>query len=172
MKKWVINLLRKKEASFGEKIIYFALHYLRYIVVITQIIVIFVFFYRIKIEQEIIDLEESIQQKEEIISITRPLIEEGKLTEFKANEIKKILNQQEKFLQNFNFIFTSVPQTITIEKIEFDPLKIEIVGKTSDVKGIKIFYEKIKNNKNFKNVRLTKVDRLPFEFEFVVAVEI
>ena len=60
--KYQINLLQEKEKDISGKIIYFALHYLRYILVVTQIVVIAVFFYRFKIDQEVIDLRDELKQ--------------------------------------------------------------------------------------------------------------
>ena len=68
-----INLFPVSERTFSEKVLYFSLHYLRYIIVLTQITVIAVFFFRFKVDQEIIDLKEKVTQKQEIFKITKPL---------------------------------------------------------------------------------------------------
>ena len=72
--KYQINLLQEKEKDISGKIIYFALHYLRYILVVTQIVVIAVFFYRFKIDQEVIDLRDELKQKQEIVQVSSPLL--------------------------------------------------------------------------------------------------
>ncbi|MDO8741626.1 MAG: hypothetical protein Q7J11_00595, partial [Candidatus Roizmanbacteria bacterium] len=60
--KYKINLLEKKETSLLDKLTFFGLNYLRYIIVITQLVVIGVFFYRFQIDQSIIDLKEGVNQ--------------------------------------------------------------------------------------------------------------
>lgn len=75
--KYRINLLPQKETPLTEKIVYFALNYLRYIIVITQLVVIAVFFYRFQIDQKIIDLKESVDQKKEILQIVLPLLNQA-----------------------------------------------------------------------------------------------
>ena len=64
--KYKINLITRRKEKVVDKVIYFVMNYLRYILVITQIIVIGVFFYRFKIDQEMVDLQEAVQQKKEI----------------------------------------------------------------------------------------------------------
>ncbi|PJB87766.1 hypothetical protein CO083_05355, partial [Candidatus Roizmanbacteria bacterium CG_4_9_14_0_8_um_filter_34_12] len=63
--KYKINLLLPKEKNWLDKVIYFGLNYLRYILVITQTVIIMVFFYRFKIDQEIVDLKDAVKQKQE-----------------------------------------------------------------------------------------------------------
>ena len=67
--KYKINLLLPKEKNWLDKVIYFGLNYLRYILVITQTVIIMVFFYRFKIDQEIVDLKDAVKQKQEIIIV-------------------------------------------------------------------------------------------------------
>ncbi len=56
--KYKINLLLKKEEGILDKIYIFLVNYLRYIIVITQFVVIGVFFYRLQVDQRVIDLKE------------------------------------------------------------------------------------------------------------------
>src|SRR3989344_8661356 len=95
--KYKINLIPKKEETLGERFLYFASHYLRYIIVITQLVVIGVFFYRFQVDQRVIDLKEAVGQKKEIIEIVLPLLTEATRIDQKQNEIKNIINNQEKF---------------------------------------------------------------------------
>ena len=47
--KYKINLITKRKEKAVDKVIYFVMNYLRYILVITQIVVIGVFFYNLKL---------------------------------------------------------------------------------------------------------------------------
>ena len=70
--RYKINLLEKKDIGLLDKLTFFGLNYLRYIIVVTQLIVIGVFFYRFQIDQRIIDLKEAVEQKREIVKIVLP----------------------------------------------------------------------------------------------------
>ena len=72
--KYLINLFPSPEKSRTDKFIYFAFHYLRYILVITQFVAICVFFFRFKVDQDIVDLQEKADQKQSIIVATKDLL--------------------------------------------------------------------------------------------------
>ncbi|MFZ2026464.1 MAG: hypothetical protein WAV30_04220, partial [Microgenomates group bacterium] len=99
--KYKINLLPEKEKDLLDKSIYFVLHYLRYVLVITQIVVISVFFYRFKIDQEIIDLKDELQQKQEIVAVSEPLLKEAEIVDIKTKQTREILVDQARFAESF-----------------------------------------------------------------------
>lgn len=172
MKNYQINLLKKKGQKFSDKVIYFSLHYLRYIVVITQIIVIAVFFYRFKVDQEIVELKDSLNGKEEIIKVTKPLIKKGRLISFKLNQTGQIVKQQNQFISNFNYILSVIPQKITLNKVEINPSTIKLSGVTTDFRAIKALYEKIKKEQRFKEVAIDKFSKTNFGFDFLILIKI
>src|SRR3989344_1408018 len=106
MKRYQINLIKKKEKGIVDRLGDFFLHYLRYLIVITQIVVIAVFFFRFQIDQEIIDLKESIDQKREILKVTKPLVVDASVIDGKVGEVKKIIALQGKLTDNYTYIIT------------------------------------------------------------------
>src|SRR3989338_3791905 len=101
MSTYDINLFARKKKSFADKLLFFLLHYFRYIIVITQIVVIGVFFYRFRVDQKIIDLKESFRSKQQILALTVPLIDEAQATQDSAGKIQKLLDKQSKFLTDY-----------------------------------------------------------------------
>lgn len=167
-----INLLKEKELSPVNRVIYFFLHYLRYIVVLTQIVVVFVFFYRFKVDQEIIDLEESIREKQEIIKVTEPLVNEARTINFKSAQIGNIINHQERFIDNLNYFFSIVPQKIVLDNLEMTSSTVKLSGKAVDIKSIKLLYQRIKKDQKFKEVSINKISRTSFDFEFLILIKL
>src|SRR3989339_2271771 len=110
--KYKINLLPQKETSLIEKLMYFALNYLRYIIVITQLVVIGVFFYRFQIDQRIIDLKEAVDQKKEIVKIVLPLLNEAAKIDKKTLIINESIQKQNKFREMFDYFLSTFPETI------------------------------------------------------------
>lgn len=155
MKKYQINLIQQKKKDFADTIIYFFLHYLRYIIVLTQIVVIGVFFFRFQVDQEIIDLKESIDQKQEIVQVTKPLIAEARAIDAKIKVVKKILKSQETFLKNMNYVFATIPQGIVLNKFEINEGAITFTGTTNNIPLIKAFSETLKKSGTFKMVTMT-----------------
>ncbi len=172
MRRYQINLLQKKEASFISRIVYFSLHYLRYVVVLTQIVVIFVFFYRFKVDQEILDLKDSIDQKEEIIKVTLPLIEEAQAIDNKTNQIKQILKKQNQFITNLDYIFSIFPAKAVLANFEISSSVIKLTGSTNDLETVKLFFEKLKRDRKFKRVIIDQISKSGFGFEFSIVISV
>jgi len=103
--RYYINLLPVDELSIGDHIVYFSFHYLRYVLVITQLVVACVFFYRFKVDQDIIDLRESVSQKKQIAIAMAPILQDISENGRKTNAISNMLKKQyasELFLSNKN----------------------------------------------------------------------
>ncbi len=174
MKKYQINLLqrKKKPEVLSDKLIFFALHYLRYIIVITQIIVIGVFFYRFTIDQRVIDLKESVNQKQEIIRITLPIVNEAKAIETKTTSIKKLIDEQKTFSNHFDYITSIIPDLIYIKTISISEQTISLEGSTKDINSIRILLERIKKDQKFKKVSLGEVKKTEQILSFVLNISI
>ncbi len=169
--RYKINLLPPKEKSLVDKIIYFALNYLRYILVITQIIVIGVFFYRFKIDQEIIDLKEELQQKQEIVLVSSPLFKQAEATDIKINEVRQILVDQETLKEMIKYLLTRFPEKIYLDKMTIQENSFKLEGFTQDIKTLRVFFEKIKKENRFKTVNLKNVKKTDFGFSFSFILE-
>ncbi|MBI2641815.1 PilN domain-containing protein [Candidatus Roizmanbacteria bacterium] len=169
--KYRINLLSVSKISITDRIIHFALNYLRYILVITQIVVIGVFFYRFKVDQEIVDLKEALDQKREIIKVSQPLIESGQNISLRMNQVKNILSNQDTFLGSIDYILSRFPEDFFLNKFTLKDKEITMDGYTANLIAIKNFYLRMKQEKKFKQVELKSVKKSTlgheFSFEFV-----
>jgi Tfp pilus assembly protein PilN len=170
MKHYKINLLKRDDENLVNKVVYFCLHYLRYIIVITQIVVIVVFFYRFKIDQDIIDLKENVEQKQEIFKITLPLIEEAQAIDHKSNLIKSALKEQNDFSDQLNYVLSIIPEGMILKRLEFDNTTIRLTGIAADIRLIKMMTEKIKTEKKFKDITVNQVQKDLSVFDFIIVI--
>lgn len=170
MKKYQINLIPKKKRDLADTILFFFLHYLRYIIVLTQIVVIGVFFFRFQVDQEIIDLKESIDQKSEIVKVTKPLIAEAHEVDNKIREIKKIITTQEIFQKNVNYLFSIIPQEITLHEFEIKKDAIKINGIANNISIIQLFNEKLKKEGSYKSVTIAELKKTQTGFFFAISM--
>ncbi|MCX7880942.1 MAG: PilN domain-containing protein [Patescibacteria group bacterium] len=166
--KYKINLFSSKKESFLEKAIYFSLNYLRYILVITQTVVIFVFFYKFKVDQEIIDLEEAIGQKKEIVNVTEPLFKQGQEFELILNYLKKIYQEQENLDGIMEYLFSNFPKDLFLTKLELKKELVLMEGYAFNSTLIELFYKKLKNDKKFREVNLISINKSELGFNFVL----
>lgn len=169
MKTRNINLLPKKKISLDAKIIYFGLHYLRYIIVLTQIIVLVVFFYRFKVDQEIIDLKEQVEERKEIITVAKTMLSEALIVSEKTKYTKTIIEDQKKMDERIDRAFAYLPKQVTLTSVKFDDKKTYLQGYSLDEESIKLFYDRIsqvvESDANMKNIANVK-GLYTFDLEF------
>lgn len=166
--KYQINLISIKKESLLDRLIYFSLNYLRYILVITQIVVIFVFFYKFKVDQEIIDLKEAVDQKKEIIEISQSLLKEAKAAELKITQVKPILNDQTALIDQFNYLLSIFPQPLFLTKLKLNEDQTGLEGYSQDVNVIKQFYYQLKEDQKYKDIKLATLKKTKIGFQFVM----
>lgn len=169
--KYKINLMNKKEVSLLDKLTFFGLNYLRYIIVVTQLIVIGVFFYRFQIDQKIIDLKDGVEQKKEIVKIVLPLIDEAVRIDKKTTLIEETLLQQKKFSDMFEYFIASFPETVTLTNLEIKGESIKIVGDAFNAQHLQAFYILLKKENKFKTVNLQNIKKTETGYNFVLLLE-
>lgn len=170
--KYQINLFPRKEQNVVDKVIYFSFHYLRYILVITQIVVIGVFFYRFKVDQEIVDLKESLNQKKEVLIIAQPLISEVRAIERTGNYVKEITGEQAEFKDTLDYFLSIFPENMTLETLEISSDRtVTFKGTSSDSNTVRLFYNRLKKDNKFTVVKLEglKKDLFGYSFSFTLS---
>lgn len=169
--RYKINLLEKKEPDLFDKLIFFGLNYLRYIIVITQLVVIGVFFYRFQIDQRIIDLKEGVEQKKEIIKIVLPLLNEATQIDKKTLIIDETLISQKKFNEMIDYFIASFPETITLTDMEIKNESIKITGDSTNAQHLQAFYTLLKKENRFKIVSLRNIKKTETGYTFIILLE-
>lgn len=166
-----INLLPDKEGTLLERAMYFSLNYLRYIIVITQLVVVGVFFYRFQIDQRIIDLKESVDQKKEIIEIVLPLLTEASQIDQKTKEIKTILNKQELYDSMLEYLLSVFPETITLTNMETTGDSMKISGNAFDAKHLQAFISVLKKDGRFTSVEFQNIKKTESGYVFLMLLD-
>ena len=163
--------MQKKEVSLLDKLTFFGLNYLRYIIVITQLIVIGVFFYRFQIDQRIIDLKEAVDQKKEIVKIVLPLLNEAVKIDKKTVVIQDTLLEQKKFGGMMEYFISTFPETITLTNMEIKAGSIKIMGDATNAQHLQSFYNLLKKENKFKTVSLQSIKRTEAGYNFVLLLD-
>ncbi len=169
--KYKINLLEKKETPLLDKLTYFGLNYLRYIIVITQLVVIGVFFYRFQIDQSIVDLREGVEQKKEIAQMVSPLLDEAAKIDKKTLIIEKTIVKQKNFVKMFGYFISSFPETITLTNMEIKGESMEVTGDANNPEHLQAFYLLLKKDKKFKAVTFQNIKKTESGYNFVLILD-
>jgi Tfp pilus assembly protein PilN len=154
-----INLLQQKQPQAADKLLYFILHYFRYIIVLTQIVVISVFFYRFQEDQKIIDQKESFKQKQHILLITLPVIEEAEAIELKTDRINTLLDTQNKTINHLSFISSVIPEDVSVQKIQVTDSTVQLIGSSKNLLSIRSLHKRIKQLKQYKMAKISSIQQ-------------
>ncbi len=164
--KYKINLLATRKEKPLDRVIYFALNYLRYILVITQIVIIAVFFYRFKVDQEIVDLQDSINQKKEIIQVSQPLIVQAKESAFKLDRVVSLVGKQNTLISSADYLLSIFPEKFFLKRLELSSTSIIMNGVSQDLESIKVFTNRLKKDGKFKTISLGNMKKSDAGLEF------
>lgn len=168
--KYKINLIPKKETPLMEKLVYFALNYLRYIIVITQLVVIGVFFYRFQIDQKIIDLKEAVDQKKEIVQIVLPLLNEASRIDKKTTEIETIVKKQSSFQSMVTYFLSIFPESINLTSLEILQGSMKVTGTAANPAHLQAFFQMMKEDKSFADVTFQTIKKSDTGYDFVLTL--
>lgn len=169
--RYEINLFPRKEVEIVSKTQYFVSHYLRYILVLTQFVVICVFFYRFSIDQLIIGEKEKLAQKRAIIIATKPLRDEMIKTQKSIKSVQTIFGIQDKWRSKIDYLLSVFPADVTLASLkdEGDTLRFTAVAKSPEI--IKKMYGRILADKQFNKVQFgsfTIKNKTEYQFDMVL----
>jgi len=165
--KYRINLISKKGDELLSRIFVF-LGYLRYILVLTQIVVIFVFFYKLSVDQKIIDLEEAIAQKQEIFTVAKPMIDDYLVYNYKINQIQELFSRQNRLENQTAYLLSLFPKDIYLTEVKYSKDELGLSGQTLNPSIIRSFYSRLQADKRFTNVVLESIKKTEEGFIFTM----
>lgn len=170
--KYNINLLSQdKRQTLWDRVFYFVLNYLRYIIVLTQLVVIFTFFGKFATDQEIVDLQEAIDQKTEIISLFQPLVKDAKAISYKISAVEEVTADQQRNGLMINYVLERFPKDLTLSRLELEEEKMTLIGLTLNSNSIQSFVRRLQSEKKFKVVNLKSLARTEAGIECVIELE-
>ncbi len=169
--KYKINLFPTPKQTFLDRIIYFSFNYLRYILVITQLVVVGVFTFRFTVDQEIVDLKDKLKQKQDIVQVSSPLIKEGVIIDNKIKNVKDLLTKQKKFNDMLAYYLSVFPEEVVATSITIDDDQIILQGNTSDPTILQSYYNRLKKDQKFKDVQLRNLQKSDTGFTFSLSLK-
>lgn len=139
-------MLVKKERRVLNETITYLNSYAKYVVVLTQIVVLFVFFIKIILDQTVIDLKETIDQKNQIILTAQEMIDNNNLLAKKLIEVDKILLLNDFRYQTLLTVLKNIPSSIVVNTIALRENEFLLEGEGNDPVDI----QKLQNRLNLK----------------------
>ncbi|OGG17016.1 hypothetical protein A3D77_03765 [Candidatus Gottesmanbacteria bacterium RIFCSPHIGHO2_02_FULL_39_11] len=159
-----LNLLPKENLgdTVSGQILSFALSYGRYIIILTQIAVLSVFFMRFKLDRDHNDYKELVSQRQSIVQSMSEIEKEVRRVQAKLVYIKKITLHQTLYENILTFLSTSIPSevrfyTLSLEGTEL--AKITIKGTAPSLTIFNSFLQIIQTDDKFKDLTIESLTR-------------
>ena len=164
--KYLINLFPEPQKNTIDKIIYFAFHYLRYILVITQFVAICVFFFRFKVDQDIVDLKDKLNQKQSIVVATQDLLTRVQEVDAKMKQVTVLLDEQDFLQAQFGYISNKIPGDIRLSEFQLTDQGMIFRGVSQTIEPVKAMYESLQKENRFKKIELSNIEKSEGGFAF------
>ena len=161
-----INLLSKKEKTVFDKTVYFFLNYLRYVLVITQLVVLGVLFFRFRIDESIIELRDSVKQKQEILQVVKPLLENATKVKAQLDTVDSAIQKQEKQQKMLEYVFLAFPQELYVERALITEQSMDLEGTTQNPTQFQKYYLYLQEDKQFQEVRIESLQKKDNAYKF------
>lgn len=130
----------------------------RWIVVLTEFIVICAFLSRFYLDREIADLHDDIFQKQAIVEAMSNFEEEFKSLQTRIETIDELVGQAmpNEILET---IIPVIPNDVFLNSFDFQEDKIEISAVALSYQGLANFWYDFGKLENFANVKITKIGK-------------
>jgi hypothetical protein len=160
-KKTNINLLIQQDhdESISGQILSWALTYGRYIIIITQIVVLSVFFMRFKLDRDHTDLKESVTQKQVLVESVTDLETEIRGIQSSLANISKITKGQPSVLKVLNFLQDAAPSDMQFTTLTLKKDVIAFNASTVNLRTFNFLLRQLQQNNRFSDVSLQNILR-------------
>lgn len=165
-----INLFKGKKRSFLDKFFKWALTFGRFVVIITETIALLAFLYRFSLDRELIDLHDTIKQKQAIVKLFKD--NENKYRNFQERIAlsSKLVEIGEETATIFNDIVGLTPSDVVISNFILLENQIKIDANIQSIAGLTKFIQTLKTYPKISSVSLDKIENKATSATIVVGI--
>lgn len=156
-----INLLPEdmRGERYGSKFLQWALTYGRYIIIVTELIVLLAFFSRFKFDQELSDLHEVIQHKQAVIESVADFEKEVRILQDRIAKIGVLEKDHLLYLQAIKILNDIVPEDVILSNLSFQKLTVSLRAVAYSRKGLSNFLQMLKETPNFESIHVGAIEQ-------------
>lgn len=156
-----INLLvnREPEKSFNEQLLSWAITYGRYIIIITQITVLSVFFGRFKLDRDFTDLQDLLKQKQAIVESFADLEKEIRHVQDKLSHIGAIEKGQPLSAQLLAAFSTNSPSDARFSSLSYDGDTVHFAATVATLRSFNAFLYQVQKDGWLTDLVLEDISR-------------
>jgi len=159
-----VNLFPKTgfENTNAGKLLNWATSTGRWIVVLTEFVVICAFLSRFYFDTKLSNLFDSLRQKKAMVSSMANFEQEFLLVQEKAKLIKGILAEEQRPSVIVNQVSQLIPLDVTFNAIQIEKSNLRISGNSLSEQGISLLLTGIKRQPNFSQISLGTISQKEF----------
>lgn len=154
-----INLLPRDQFEFSAtgKLVQWAVSVGRWIVVVTEFVVICAFLSRFYFDTQLANLFDEVNQKRAIVASAATFEEGFRQTQDKIKIIKGLLAEEKKPSEIVIEISQSLPSDVTLTQINLEEQSLSLNGYALSDSGLRVFLSALVKHPQFTQVTLTDV---------------
>jgi hypothetical protein len=145
-----------ERTSFG-KFLKWLLNIGRWIVIVTEFIVILAFLSRFKLDHDLTNLNEQVRQKQAIINSSSTLEKEFRFLQKRLTTIESLQKSQIEAQQVLDTFTELTPVGIQLSGFSYTSQKISLTASANSETAFADFLKNLKNSPKFKSVDISKV---------------
>lgn len=164
-----INLV-KKNISFTDKFLNWALSAGRVVVIATEIVALSAFAYRFFLDRQLIDLHAKIKQEQAIISFSKESEEKYRNLQDRigtAQRFSQLANDEVKVLTD---ILKLAPAGTTFDNLTTSDTTVKINAGFSRISQLGAFVDSLKSYPSMANVSIEKIENIPSSSLITVSI--
>lgn len=160
-----VNLLGHdslEESPIG-RIVSWSTTYGRYIMILTEIVVLIAFVSRFSLDRKLTDLNEAISQKQAIIEANLPFEQDIRTLQDQLVEIKSIMTDQEKPVMVIDIIKSILPSDVYLKELTITNTQVTMEAVAGTTTGFTVFVNNLKSVSQFSKVDMSDIKKNPVE---------
>lgn len=153
-----INLLKKEKANFVDIALKWALSLGRFLVVITEFIALSAFAYRFGLDRQLIDLHDTIKQKQTIVQLLKNNEDQYRNLQERLAASKQLTNEQKISLNLYQDIINLSSQNVTINGFILSGEVTKIDASVGSLQALTTFVNGLKTHPHIASISLDKIE--------------
>jgi len=145
-----------EKTSFG-KFLKWLLSVGRWIVIVTELIVILAFLSRFKLDRDLTNLNESIKQKQAIVNSSSNLEKEFRFLQKRLTTIESLQKSQDEAEKILDIFTDLTPVGVQLSDFTYNDKKITLTASADSELAFASFLKNLKESSQLKNLSLAKV---------------
>lgn len=130
----------------------------RYIVIVTELVVILAFLSRFKFDRELTDLNETITQQQAVITSYADFEQKFRLTQNQISLIKELQDKRLKTIVVLNELASLTPLDVYLSDLEVNEEQVNLKAAALSEAGLATLIKNLKASSSFKQLTLTEIN--------------